>query len=163
MTDNTGHKEHIRRVTDLAKRALNFTMSMLALSLLFATMLLRPEWFRTEKTNTSAPEKAAPTPVDDDEKVENGIHLATGLIFDENFEMVRANCTGCHSAALITQNRMTRQQWDDAIVWMQKTQNLWDLGPNKAAILDYLEKNYAPTESGRRKQLVITEWYYLNE
>jgi hypothetical protein len=163
MTENHGHNEQISRMTDLAKRALNFTLSMMALSLLFATMLLRPDWFRTEKKNTAAPETAAPAPVDDEEKVENGIHLSTGLIFDENFELVRANCTGCHSAALITQNRMTREQWDNTIIWMQKTQNLWDLGPNKAAILDYLEKNYAPTESGRRKNLVINEWYYLNE
>lgn len=163
MIEKREHNEQIRRMTDLAKRALNFTLSMMALSLLFAAMLLRPEWFRTEKKNTTAPETTAPAPVDDEEIVENGIHLATGLIFDENFDLVRANCTGCHSAALITQNRMTREQWDKSIVWMQETQNLWDLGPNKAAILDYLEENYAPTEGGRRKQLVITEWYYLNE
>ncbi len=162
MTENHGHNEQIRRMTDLAKRALNFTLSMMALSLLFATMLLRPDWFRNDPPAEQKQETAVPA-ADDEEKVENGIHLSTGLIFDENFELVRANCTGCHSAALITQNRMTREQWDYAIVWMQQTQNLWDLGPNKAAILDYLEKNYAPTEGGRRKQLVITEWYYLNE
>jgi hypothetical protein len=97
----------------------------------------------------------------DEERVENGIHLATGLVFDENFDIVRANCTPCHSAKLISQNRMSRDAWDKTIKWMQETQKLWDLGPNNEKILDYLEKNYAPVKTGRRKNLVIEEWYWI--
>ena len=48
------------------------------------------------------------------------------------------------------------------ITWMQKSQNLGDLGNNEKVILDYLEKNYGPEESGRRKSLVIAEWYKLD-
>jgi len=97
----------------------------------------------------------------DDELVENGIHVASGLVFDENFDLVRANCTACHSAKLITQNRMSREAWDKTIIWMQETQKLWDLGPNHEKILDYLEKNYAPLKAGRRKNIVVENWYWI--
>ena len=98
-------------------------------------------------------------------RVENGIHVQTGLAYDENFEIVRALCTSCHSAQLITQNRATREGWRDMIVWMQKTQNLPDLGPNEPIVLDYLAKYYAPVEEGRRPLLTQEkiEWYVLDQ
>jgi hypothetical protein len=46
---------------------------------------------------------------------------------------------------------------------MQQTQGLWDLGDNEKPILDYLAKNYAPEDAGRRKQLTNVEWYILKE
>ena len=95
------------------------------------------------------------------EKIEGGIHVATGLVYDERFEIVRASCTACHSAKLITQNRMSRENWKKTIVWMQETQKLWDLGPNEDKILDYLAEYYAPKDFGRRKNLDIEEWYML--
>lgn len=97
--------------------------------------------------------------------VENGIHVATGLAYDENFELVRAVCTSCHSAKLITQNRATREGWKDMIVWMQKTQNLPDLGPAEPVVLDYLAKHYSPEEVGRRAPLNMEEieWYEFEE
>jgi hypothetical protein len=57
---------------------------------------------------------------------------------------------------------MSREGWKATIVWMQETQNLWDLGANEELILNYLSKNYAPTDKGRRQNLEITEWYELN-
>ena len=102
--------------------------------------------------------------VDDDwDKVENGIHLSTGLIYDENFDLVRAHCTACHSGKLVAQNRATREGWQQMIRWMQATQGLWDLGVNEPKILDYLEKNYAPKEVGRRANIdmAAVEWYIL--
>ena len=42
-----------------------------------------------------------------------------------------------------------------------KTQKLWDLGENEILILDYLEKNYAPKEQGRRAPLKDIDWYEL--
>jgi len=103
---------------------------------------------------------------DDDpnqEKVVNGIHVATGLVYDENFKLVRSACTSCHSAKLVTQNRATRDGWKQMIRWMQKTQGLPDLGKGEVKILDYLAKNYAPTDEGRRKILDPSEieWYAL--
>ena len=95
------------------------------------------------------------------EKIENGIHLATGLVFDDRFDIVRSSCTSCHSAKLITQNRMSRDNWEKTIRWMQETQKLWDLGPNEPMILDYLAEHYAPVSFGRRKNLEITEWYVI--
>jgi hypothetical protein len=99
----------------------------------------------------------------DDDRIENGIHLATGLIVDDGFIQVKASCTACHSGALITQNKATRKGWEKMIRWMQETQNLWDLGPNEGIILDYLARNYAPEEQGRRANLSDIEWYVLND
>lgn len=95
-------------------------------------------------------------------KVANGIHTLTGLKADVNLELVIANCTGCHSAKLIAQNKATKEGWRNTIAWMQETQNLWDLGENEERILEYLANNYAPELSGRRKPLENIEWYELN-
>ncbi len=73
------------------------------------------------------------------------------------------NCTSCHSAKLVTQNRMSKEQWSATIRWMQETQNLWDLGQNEEAILSYLATNYAPKKGGRRQNLSDVEWYDLEE
>lgn len=96
-----------------------------------------------------------------DTLVIDGIHVATGLVFDEGFVQVKASCTSCHSPKLITQNRADREGWKKMIVWMQETQNLWDLGPNEDVILDYLAKHYAPENKGRRANLSNVEWYDL--
>lgn len=101
---------------------------------------------------------------DDWDRVENGIHIRTGLVYDEGFEIVRGTCTACHSAKLVTQNRATRAGWKEMIVWMQKTQGLWDLGKNEPVILDYLAKHYAPDEIFRRPGLNLeeVEWFILD-
>lgn len=98
------------------------------------------------------------------DKVENGIHVATGMVYDENFKLVKGACTSCHSSKLITQNRATREGWKQMIRWMQDTQGLPDLGKSERKILDYLAKNYAPEEVGRRMNLDTEdmEWYTLN-
>lgn len=96
-------------------------------------------------------------------EVENGIHLPTGLIADSNFDLVVTNCTGCHAAELVIQNRQTADGWKSIIEWMQEKQNLWDLGKDESKIIAYLAKNYAPENVGRRKNLEIAEndWYVL--
>lgn len=94
---------------------------------------------------------------------DGGLDDETGLIVDEGWMLVKTNCTGCHSATLVTQNRATLEGWEGMIRWMQRTQKLWDLGENEAAILDYLEKNYAPQAMGRRPNLAEVEWYELEE
>lgn len=93
--------------------------------------------------------------------VVNGIDTLTGMAYDENFAMVRANCITCHSSKLITQNRATREGWKAMLDWMYETQNLKDLGENEGPILDYLAKHYAPENKGRRANLEDIEWYEL--
>ena len=83
------------------------------------------------------------------------------FIIDEGYELVVANCTNCHSAKLVTQNRATAEGWKNTIVWMQETQNQWDLGEYEDKIVAYLARNYAPTQQGRRKNLERVEWYNL--
>ena len=81
---------------------------------------------------------------------------ATGLIQKPGWEEVRAQCGGCHSYGLITNQRGNRQTWEDMIRWMQRTQNLWALPvASEVAILDYLAEHY-PAVAGvphRRKPL----------
>ncbi|GGW25876.1 hypothetical protein [Arenibacter certesii] len=100
---------------------------------------------------------------DDWDKVENGVHLRTGLKEADGLMAVVNNCTNCHSAQLVIQNRMSRERWVETIRWMQETQNLWDLGNNEEVILDYLVTNYPLLKKGRRENLTDIEWYTLNE
>lgn len=98
-------------------------------------------------------------------KVVDGIHVRTGMKDDPNLQIVIGACTPCHSAQLVTQNRASREGWEGMIRWMQKTQNLGDLGQAEPAILDYLAEHYAPEETGRRRNLDIgdSEWYEIGK
>ncbi len=130
------------------------------IKLVFAVVLLSPFIFylltKVDFEHSEEVVEVVETPL-----IENGIDLASGLIVDDNYELVNGTCSACHSIDLVTQNRATREGWKDLIVWMQQTQKLWDLGDNEALILDYLEKNYAPKQQGRRAPLKDIEWYEL--
>ena len=103
-------------------------------------------------------------PIEEDEnRIENGIHARTGLLDDEGLMTVVYNCTNCHSAKLVTQNRMSAERWNATIKWMQETQNLWDLGGNQEIIVNYLVKNYPPEAKGRRMTLTGIDWYELED
>ena len=99
--------------------------------------------------------------IDDEDKIENGIHLRTGLIEAEGLMTVVNNCTNCHSAKLVTQNRMNAERWNTTIKWMQETQNLWDLGTDQKIIVNYLVTNYPTIAKGRRMILTDINWYTL--
>jgi hypothetical protein len=86
----------------------------------------------------------------------------TGLVVAEHFELVRAQCTVCHSAKLITQNNASKDGWEQMIRWMQKDQGLWDLGENEDHILNYLSQYYGLKKKGRRTPLTDIEWYVLD-
>jgi len=98
---------------------------------------------------------------EDEDKIENGIHIRTGFVDDKGLIETINNCTNCHSSKLVIQNRMSKEQWIATIRWMQKTQNLWDLGRNEEIIVNYLSKNYAPIKKGRRENLTNINWYQL--
>lgn len=75
----------------------------------------------------------------------------TGLRMTGDWELVRGNCTACHSARLITQQRGSAEQWLDMIRWMQKKQNLWAFDPaTENRIITYLAENYPPSDAQRR-------------
>ncbi len=100
---------------------------------------------------------------EDEDRIENGIHVKTGLVEAEGLMTVVNNCTNCHSAKLVTQNRMNTESWNTTIKWMQDTQNLWDLGGNQEIIVNYLVTNYPPIAKGRRMILTDIEWYELED
>lgn len=88
---------------------------------------------------SAADPQVAPAP-----EVEPAVELLPG----PNRALVIGHCTGCHSASLIRQNRMTRERWDATITWMQETQGLWPLSEeHRARVLDYLEEVQGPLEA----------------
>ena len=75
----------------------------------------------------------------------------TGLKMTGDWQLVRNNCVGCHSAKLITQQSGTESRWLALIRWMQATQNLWQFDPDvERKIIGYLAANYPPQEDRRR-------------
>ncbi len=101
--------------------------------------------------------------IEDEDRIENGIHIRTGLKDAKGLMTVINNCTNCHSAKLVIQNKMNKERWDATILWMQETQNLWDLGENQKIIVDYLTTNYPITEKSRRENLSNITWYEIND
>jgi len=95
------------------------------------------------------------------DRIENGIHVRTGLKDAPGLQETVNNCTSCHSAKLVMQNRMSAERWHATIRWMQETQKLWPLGENEDIIVDYLVTNYPPKNKGRRENLTDVDWYEL--
>ena len=88
------------------------------------------------------------------------ISITTALAQDTDFkpadgvEVVRKNCTTCHSAQLVTQNSGSRAVWVSRLRWMQETQGMPLLEPtDEGIILSYLAINYGQKASGRRPML----------
>ena len=145
----------------LLSRATYFIIFVFAMVSILTAMLA----YYAIDPNLTAFKKEAPLiveiPLIDEDRIENGIHVRTGLIEAEGLMTVINNYTNCHSAKLITQNRMNAERWNTTIKWMQETQNLWDLGENQAVIVNYLVTNYPPKAKGRRQNLSEIDWYVL--
>ena len=76
------------------------------------------------------------------------------LVQEEGWQLVRDNCTECHSSLIIVQNSGNREVWKSRIEWMQSSQGLGDLGPElEGSILDYLTSNYGQKTASRRQTL----------
>jgi len=145
------------------------TMGILVLTLMLIVSLV---YFYADPSlsifqNSKTPSQIAtintpPIEVEDPDRIENGIHVRTGLKEGEGLMLVVQNCTACHSAKMITQNKASKEGWKSMIRWMQETQNLWDLGANEEAIITYLATNYPPEKKGRRAPLKNVEWYELD-
>lgn len=77
------------------------------------------------------------------------IDSESGLKIDaeENWKLVRAHCSSCHSGRLLAQHSMSREDWQKNIRRMQSDESLWDLGDAEEPILDYLSDIYGTNES----------------
>lgn len=55
------------------------------------------------------------------------------------------NCTGCHSAMIITQQRFDRRTWDEVLDWMVESQGMWVMPPEtRETVLEYLVTHFGP-------------------
>ncbi len=157
MEDHKKFKQQVRALYRLLVGLIGL-FAVAVFSVLY--LLSNPNLF--EKSKPEA-EYVAVVEEDDYDKIENGIHVRTGLVEAEGLMAVVNNCTNCHSAKLVTQNRMNKERWIGTIRWMQETQNLWDLGQNEDIIVDYLVTNYPPSKKGRREVLKDIGWYVLKD
>ena len=160
--------EHVKGMISQLYQALIFLITMCligAIGVIGYTIwgdALSSWWEKPVAVQANPASRSADTSAET-ELIENGIHVATGLVVAEGFKEVKATCTACHSAQLVTQNAATREGWEEMIRWMQRTQGLWELGDSEEVILDYLAEHYAPEEIGRRANLNVEEieWYIL--
>ena len=54
-------------------------------------------------------------------------------------------CTPCHSERIVVQQGLTREQWDELMVWMVEEQEMEPIEDGAlAVILDYLAEHYGP-------------------
>lgn len=150
-------EKKIKKAEKTAYYALFFSF-MASILLLFS--VYDPSFSIFGQTNTEAQYTDV---IEDEDRIENGIHVRTGLVDAEGLMTVVNNCTNCHSAKLVTQNRMNAERWNTTIKWMQETQNLWDLGGNQEIIVNYLVNNYPPIAKGRRMTLMDIDWYELED
>ena len=160
------HTKFKADIASLRSIIMVFTISIILLLGLAAVIFMNPDLIsgRPSETEMVGPAIDGDSDGEDEwNKIENGIHVRTGLKDAEGLMAVVNNCTNCHSADLVIQNRMNRERWIETIRWMQETQNLWNLGENEEIILDYLVTNYPVIDMGRRAPLTDIEWYSLNE
>lgn len=145
----------------------NRILAFIALILVLSLGIFLITWIQTDSDSRkdSGKEAAELTEIDSLAISQEGKDLdpETQLVLGTGFEIVKGNCTNCHSSALIIQNRFTREGWKAKIEWMQETQGLWPLGESEDVILDYLAEHYAPEAYvGRRAPLENIEWYELD-
>lgn len=152
---------HIKNLLKLASISFNTSLLVLISLAIGVIVLSLPKNEGKKIIETSVAQNVDETYGIDSTEIKNGIHVPSGLIADTGFNLVLTNCTRCHAIEVVKQNRATKEGWKNMITWMQKTQGLWDLGKNEEPILEYLSKNYAPTNTGRRKNLENIVWYNL--
>lgn len=156
------HKKIRQGIRTILRLLIGIFILFVTFSIGIIYLVYNPDSFSSQKTSENSDYVPVPQGAEFN-KIENGIHLRTGLVEAEGLTEVVNNCTNCHSASLVIQNRMNKEQWVATIRWMQETQNLWDLGNNEDIIINYLVTNYPAKEKGRRQGLTNIEWYELHE
>ncbi|WP_299534316.1 monoheme cytochrome C [Ulvibacterium sp.] len=142
------------------KRARRLYRILIVVSVLALITAIGAFYFYGDRHNS---EYIVPPKKLEEGQIAKSLDSITGFIQAPGMQETITHCTPCHSAQLVTQNRMTKEGWLSTIRWMQETQNLWDLGDNEPIILEYLAINYAPQEKGRRENLKVEAWYILKE
>ncbi len=57
----------------------------------------------------------------------------------EGRDLVATICAACHSLRMVTQQRLSRQRWDELIDWMVAEQGMAELDADtRRTVLDYL-------------------------
>ncbi|MCE7053520.1 hypothetical protein LZF95_02440 [Algoriphagus sp. AGSA1] len=161
----SSNSEKNKLFNGLMKSVLGIVVILFLLLGLIVFLIIQPDLSGVVNSGSEVPKAELPeSGFSTSSEVVDGKDMETGLIASKGLELVKANCTNCHSSALILQNRFTREDWHAKIVWMQETQGLWELGESESLILDYLAENYAPeAPKGRRIPLSGIEWYELKD
>ncbi|MGI9387382.1 MAG: hypothetical protein ACR2OX_08115 [Methyloligellaceae bacterium] len=74
-----------------------------------------------------------------------------GLPEDTGREEVLAFCGPCHSMRLVTQQGLSRADWDELLVWMIEEQEMPPLeAQERKLVLDYLAKHLGPDTHRQR-------------
>lgn len=76
---------------------------------------------------------------------EQGAALPPGEGRDE----VEGLCSACHSIRMVTQQRLSRDRWDELLDWMVAEQGMAELDADtRDRILDYLATHLSPAGAG---------------
>ena len=90
---------------------------------------------------TPALAQQPPPPID-----ETPADLPNGKGRDETFYA----CVVCHGSAIIKQQGMTRERWDQTLTWMTEKHNMAPPdAAERALIVDYLAATFPPRQRGR--------------
>jgi cytochrome c len=77
-----------------------------------------------------------------------------GLPAGPGREEVFYACNSCHSLAIVKQQGLNRDSWDESLVWMVKEREMDPLEPEvRKLILDYLTAHYGRVSSKRRRRI----------
>ncbi len=77
-----------------------------------------------------------------------------GLPAGPGREEVFYTCQACHSLAIVKQQGLDRDSWDETLVWMVEEQAMDPLDPeDRKLILDYLTTHYGRDSSKRRRKI----------
>jgi len=64
-----------------------------------------------------------------------------GLPAGKGREEVELYCSACHSLKLVTQQGLTREAWDELLVWMVEEQGMAEISSDdRKIVLDYLAR-----------------------
>ncbi len=73
-----------------------------------------------------------------------------GLPPGEGRDVVFYTCQACHSLAIVKQQGLSREWWDDTLTWMVEEQNMPELDDqDRVLVLDYLATHYGPDSAAR--------------
>ncbi|MDG9666398.1 hypothetical protein [Hahella sp. CR1] len=63
-----------------------------------------------------------------------------------------ALCGACHSLALVKQQGLSKESWDEVLTWMQEEQGMPELNAElRSLILEYLSTNFNPETHAQRR------------